>query len=114
MAASSRYRQAQSYRGQTVPCVLFFAHYLQNTNLFVESVKKPPPTPVFQPVVLDNGGLRLPPFAKRPLGNQSPYTLASYMPKPQAEEMKDLIFEQLDLFDSYASAVPPLLTLIVK
>ncbi|KIK59825.1 hypothetical protein GYMLUDRAFT_74279 [Collybiopsis luxurians FD-317 M1] len=73
----------------------------QNISMFLRTASPPSPPPSFNPVQLQNGGVRLPPFPPR---TQSSINVIgapqSYLNEEQANVLRESIFAQLDFFDS--------------
>ncbi|KAH9483985.1 Serine/threonine-protein phosphatase 4 regulatory subunit 2 [Psilocybe cubensis] len=73
----------------------------KNISLFLATTQKPPLPAPYSPITTALGGLKLPPFLPRPVGQaQFNDTPVSYMTEEEANEMKENIFAQLDQFES--------------
>jgi serine/threonine-protein phosphatase 4 regulatory subunit 2 len=72
----------------------------QNISLFLGSTTPPSPAPSFDPVQLQSGGLKLPPFPPRQQSSIMIEAPVNYMNEEQAKVLRENIFIQLDMFDS--------------
>ncbi|KAJ8078698.1 hypothetical protein PM082_012981 [Marasmius tenuissimus] len=73
---------------------------LQNISLFEDNKDPPPHPPAFMPTVLQNGGLKLPPFPPRHQSTLASFEIpVNYMNDEQTAQMKQYIFDQLDQFE---------------
>ena len=78
----------------------------QNISMFMRTASPPPPPPSFNPVQLQNGGVRLPPFPPRTQSSINVIgTPQNYLNEEQASVLRESIFAQLDFFNSYAHLV---------
>ncbi|KAF9533450.1 PPP4R2-domain-containing protein [Crepidotus variabilis] len=87
----------------------------QNISLFMSTTKPPPPPTPYPETVSENGGLKLPPFPPRKLGqlhvSDPP---VCFMNDEQVASLKKIIFEQLDQFEDPPFTIQRLCELCIQ